>query len=338
MSRREAPEIESAGSDSFLDVVTNICGILIILVMVVGERARRTVIPVVEPAPTLQVDAELGALNAKSQKVEGDVQQLSAEVKRVQMERDLRQQERLDLATRIAIAEKLLAEERNKLSATEREAYDLDRKLALAKNQLQQLESEHQGAAEIVPASIEIKSYPTPLAKPVDGKELHLQLRAGRVTIVPLDELVERLKRSAPERARRLLEEPDLTDTVGPVDGFYLRYTLERVGVASLTPQGTGGYTSGYVQVSHFELQPVSDDLGEPLEKALSPTSALRGKLDTMSPRQWTVTLWTYSDSFEAFRALRQELYHLGYSVAGRPLPLGIPIGGSPRGAKSAAQ
>ena len=38
MRRREPAEVESAGHESFLDVVTNIVCILIILVMIVGQR------------------------------------------------------------------------------------------------------------------------------------------------------------------------------------------------------------------------------------------------------------------------------------------------------------
>jgi hypothetical protein len=51
-----------------------------------------------------------------------------------------------------------------------------------------------------------------------------------------------------------------------------------------------------------------------------------------------TVTFWTYPDSFAAYRKLRELLYERGYTVAGRPLPMGQPISGSPYGSKTAAQ
>ena len=50
------------------------------------------------------------------------------------------------------------------------------------------------------------------------------------------------------------------------------------------------------------------------------------------------MTLWTYPDSFEMYRDLKTELYKLGYPTAGRPLPAGEPIAGSPSGSKSSAQ
>lgn len=43
MKRPIQTEIATEGQDSFLDVVTNIVGILIILVMVVGARVRHVV-------------------------------------------------------------------------------------------------------------------------------------------------------------------------------------------------------------------------------------------------------------------------------------------------------
>jgi len=55
-------------------------------------------------------------------------------------------------------------------------------------------------------------------------------------------------------------------------------------------------------------------------------------------PAATTVTLWTYSDSFNAYRRMKEELYQAGFRVAGRPMPDGKQIGGSPSGTKSAAE
>jgi len=98
------------------------------------------------------------------------------------------------------------------------------------------------------------------------------------------------------------------------------------------------GRAGSYVQLTKWELIPVSGQLGETLEEAIQNDSTFRSRLSLLSPRDYTLTLWVYNDSFEEFRALRKELYHLGYSIAGRPLPEGVPIGGSPHGTKSAAE
>jgi hypothetical protein len=57
-----------------------------------------------------------------------------------------------------------------------------------------------------------------------------------------------------------------------------------------------------------------------------------------MSPNTYTITIWTYPDSFPEYARLKKELYELGYAVAARPLPHGMAIGASPRGSKSSAQ
>jgi len=82
----------------------------------------------------------------------------------------------------------------------------------------------------------------------------------------------------------------------------------------------------------------MSDELGEFRDAAMGPHSEFRTALEGRDPRRTTVTLWTYQDSFPLFRELRQELHKLGYTVAGRPLPHGYPIGASPHGSKSSAQ
>ena len=50
MARYKHTDIDTAGQDSFLDVVTNIVGILIILVMVVGGRVQQIILSAVPPS------------------------------------------------------------------------------------------------------------------------------------------------------------------------------------------------------------------------------------------------------------------------------------------------
>jgi hypothetical protein len=85
-------------------------------------------------------------------------------------------------------------------------------------------------------------------------------------------------------------------------------------------------------------LIPTSSRLGEPYEAALAPRSEFRQVLSRYRPGRDTITIWTYPDSFAAFRKLKEELYRLGFATAGRPLPTGTPISGSPEGSKSARQ
>jgi hypothetical protein len=92
------------------------------------------------------------------------------------------------------------------------------------------------------------------------------------------------------------------------------------------------------VRLTGWQLLPVSDELGETVSEALGEGSSFRDALAHENRRTVTLTLWTYPDSFATLRAVQQELYARGFQVAVRPLPEGMPIGGSPRGTRSAAQ
>ena len=335
MPRVQSQTIDANRQEYLLLAAAGILCALVVLVIVTSERIKSLVVPtIVSPAVT---SAELAQARLSAITVERDVHGLDSQIQTLDAELESRKQYREVLATVLVASEKELADQRAKLTAGPRKEYDFARDLSLAKAELEKLERQRVQLDHSAPKSLKIESYPTPLSKPVDSKELHVQLRGGRVTVLPVDELVERLKNGIKDRLWKLRDSPEMTDTVGPVDGFRMRYTLIRVDVngQSALESGHGG---SYVSLDHWELVPVSSDLGEPWQEALGPTSLLRAKLDQTNPRTWTVTLWVYPDSFDAFRALRKEFYRLDYLVAGRPLPENMPIGGSPRGTKSAAQ
>ncbi len=129
---------------------------------------------------------------------------------------------------------------------------------------------------------------------------------------------------------------PEFSGTVGPDGGFRLRYVMQREEVSIETQLKTGRGTYG--SLKRWTLIPVSNELGETIEAALAEGSNFRQTLASLRPGKTTLTLWIYPDSFAEFRQLRKELYRLNYAVAGRPLPEGTPIGGSPKGSKSAAE
>ena len=92
------------------------------------------------------------------------------------------------------------------------------------------------------------------------------------------------------------------------------------------------------MQLKRWTLIPVADDQGETIDEALAEGSQFREALSDRRARGAAVTLWTYPDSFDAFRRIKKELYRLGFAVAARPLPEGTPISGSPEGTKSTAE
>lgn len=331
-------EADGFGSDSFLDIVANIVGILIILVMVVGLRAgRRPALPM-ENAATAEEMAEVRTLAAKARTVERDVLELADEIQRVAGVAETRFRERAKLAYLVRKQQKDLNAMESGLHAAarsrtmrEREADDALREIAAIEQEIDFL-SQQDDRQTIVVASL-----PTPLSSAVDGEELHFQLRNGRLAAIPLEELLDRFKQDAKQRIWKLRTADEMTETVGPVDGFRLRYTMQKMTVRA--GRGTGVPQIGsYAQLARWTLIPVSAQLGEPMESALQQGSQLDQRLAAAHPRDRTVTVWVYPDSFREFRELKVELHRRGFSTAARPLPNDTPIGGSPSGTKSHAQ
>ena len=83
---------------------------------------------------------------------------------------------------------------------------------------------------------------------------------------------------------------------------------------------------------------PESEQRGVTYEGTRNPISEYARAISRLTPGRSVVTLWVYPDSFELYGRLRAELVSSGFSVAGRPLPEGMTIRGSPLGSVSAAQ
>jgi hypothetical protein len=334
MARVARGQEEAFGNDSFLDVVANIVGILIILVVVASMRIKH--LPSLL-SPELQSREKATAALADAQSsmaaLEQDVLDVSDEMQKVAIATAGRYQERAVLAQIVAHRQHDLEQQRSALGGASREQFDLEQALAMSQAKLAQFAQEKQQLDTAPLPTIEIKTYPTPISQTVYGKEMHFQLKGGLIAPVPLDVLLEKFKRRVHEQIDRLRDERQFSDTVGPVDGFRLKYIVERV---DLTPDS--GHSGSYAQLRQFTLIPMSDDLGEPIGEAMAAQSQFSTALAGLAPKRTTVTLWTYEDSFPMFREVRKYLHEMGFSVAGRPLAPGQPIAGSPHGSKSASQ
>jgi hypothetical protein len=337
MARPRHDADQELGNDSFLDVIANIVGILIILVMVTGVRVKTfssddTELPA-EPMVDVQAaQLEVAALIAQQTNLASEAQRLQAQ----------REQQALvveEMAGRVAALKTTLVDRSTDLQrkAAEQQQQRAERLKEVQQQQgrLTGLLKELEEAANKPRKTVQLEPSPTPISQAVNGPEVHLQLLGGRLAYVPLEELAEQVKREIRAKIDLLRTSPELTGVVGPVRGFKLRYTIERLGVP--TDPALIGMTGG-AQVTRITFIPDSQTLGSPLEACLAPNSEFRRMLMQFDPARTAVTVWTYPDSFGEFRQLKKELYLLGFSVAGRPLPFGKLIEGSPQGTRSAAQ
>jgi hypothetical protein len=335
MARPIAQHGEPVNGDSFLDIVASVVSIMIIMVVMVGMRIKNTPVTVSLPANPAAIQLEKDVAAEKSLRT--DIAKVLDETRQVQQEAAQRRMQRDVLATMVKAVEEKIQERRQKLDGAKQADFDLARGLSEAKFQLEQLRRQRQQAADAPAAPVVVESFPTPISRAVDGPEAHLLISNGRVLFVPLEALLEEFQSQARGQAHKLLDQPELTDTVGPVEGFRMRYTLERHDVPPEEFRATGRGGS-YVGLQRWTLTPTSSDLGEPVRLALQQGSDFQHKLSKILPGRTTITIWVYPDGFDAFREIRKELYRQGFSIAARPLPMGEPIAGSPKGSKSAAQ
>lgn len=331
MKRPIQTEIATEGQDSFLDVVTNIVGILIILVMVVGARVRHVVMsskPAASPA-NAALAAEVTSLGQTALAAEHDIEAMERETAGVIEAAMMAQADRMELATSVAAA-KLAFENAKKASdASAVEAAERAAKRSAVAEEIERLDREAAALARAPAAAKQVLAFPTPIGRTVNGDEIHFQIAAGRVAYLPLDELFELARTRTQRHSGSIAQLSDRIESVGPAKGFVLDYVME-----ARVDQARGQVL---VRSREWVIRPSAAGLGETVEESLRPESQFRATLSRIRP-DTTVTLWCYPDSFEAFRSIRAELFRLGIPAACRPLPEGAPIGGSAEGSKSVAQ
>lgn len=348
------------GSDSFLDVVANIVGILIILVVIVGLRAGAT-------PPELPPEAEAAVESIEEEEPvpqpaapavpEPPPIDLDTPRRKLQMEREavlallqeqrnlmsvaaVRQAEREQVVLAVAAKKALLAEKEKGLTDEERAFFDLTKALETSKNRLDDLDKEMLKATDVSTEVVQIQHDSTPLSRTVYGDEVHFRLSGGKVSFVPVRELLELVRDDLDRQKWRVREGDPIECEVGPVDQFRMKYRLEvrqlsQVGVTARRDVPVGSV----IQVTRWELLVEDGPLvGESEATAVAAGSGFRRALERHPPGRTTVTLWVYPDSFPLFRRLKAELTALRYPCAGRPLPEDMAIAGSPFGSRSSAQ
>ena len=339
MRRVKDDTADMPGQDSFLDVVTNIVGILILLVVVMGVRTAGAVkegVLQTDVSPTITPvdESQLQKAYQAAMTTEGELRDLMRTAIHVKQETELREQERSWLSTVVAAAKQELKDHRAELDGTQRRDFDTRRKLLAAQKELDRLTREQVSTLSQIPDVEEIEIPPTPLSKLASGKEIHLQLKKGHLAIVPVDEILEQIKTDVAANVWRLQKHETFANRLEPIGGFRVRYRIRRHQYHGETASGLTG-TGFTARLAAFELIPEASPMGEPLADALLPDSELMRHIRRHPPDNVTVTIWTYADSFGDYTPLRKQLYELGYTTAGRPMPDGVLIGGSPHGKRT---
>ena len=410
MTRRIQAAEQEFGSDSFLDIIANIVGILIILIVVAGVRVAQQPVTADNTSPV----ADIEIIDQVSSADDEAEQQRVAEAARIQADRESAEQQVVQLQDTVGSRQQQLQELNSQIASAEREV-DVTEDLLVGANQqlveqqdnfdksrihsnrirqltlkteedtskaqqqllqlsqqtdalhgdlnsideelarsvrhqksisdrLQQIGLQTRQLKEVLdenkpeaPADQVIHHRLSPVSKPATDDELHFRLAGGRISHIPLQQLLERLKDQVSARRSTIMKIAQYEGVAGPVGGFTLKYTVTRSELSplqALQMGASGGYRIG---VSRWVLQPADTLEAERVEDALVIGSRFRQILETAAP-DTTITVWLYPGGFEHFARIRELAHGLHLRVAARPLPEGMPIVGSPNGSQSNGQ
>lgn len=330
MARYKPAEISDAGQDSFLDVVTNIVGILIILVMVIGGRVHQIVLAppsaVVDNEP---LEREVRKLAETVASTESEIDELQTQARTVATAAAYAADARLQLTTAASAAKAMLERRKKEGEAASVAAAEQRARRQALEDEIDRVSREAEALATAPADAHEILAYPTPIGRTVNGEEMHFRIAGGRIAYIPLEELFQLAKQHTQRHSGPIAQLASRIETVGPEQGFTLDYVIE-----AKIDQARGQVL---IRSREWVVRPADEVSGETIDEALQSGSRFRRVLSGAKP-ETTITLWCYPDSFAAYRQVREELHRLDIPTAGRPMPAGAPIGGSTEGSKSVVQ
>lgn len=354
LMRRGSIHEDEGSEDSFLDVVANVVGVLIILVMLIGAQASRTVAVAESTEPTTDTTVPLASEEA-SQDVESLLSELESStraartsqrilqatnlhISKLSYESQAYDRQRIELAMHHSLLEEDLERRKQQLDQQQQCEFDVQRQLLDSKIDLEQLSQEQLSLMSAPDTVTEVECVPTPLAKVVEGKSIHLRLSRGLVSVVPLEELLAETRHNLEDLRRRLQANGRVVEVFGPLDGYRLKLTVAK----QTSSESVGGPLVGRTQRTNYsqyaEILPNAEEIGQNVEQALLPGGRLHQLLDARRRQKPAVVVWLYTDSFDEFRPLKRALWERGFSLATRPMRPGTRIGASPFGTRAAAQ
>ena len=340
MRRRVKDDIDDTpGGDSFLDIVANIVGILVLLVVVVGVRAAGSV---EMPETSTQIDREAIASEEKKAVRDAlasqqDVARLTKQISIAKEESWMKDQARLTLAGLAKQLRSDLDAERAKLDEQDKAAYDQNNRLAQAHLELEKLAQEELSLMAIeAPEQETIEFDSTPIIRERVKDEVFLRIVNDQVAYLPITELKQEFERNLNSVRNALASQPGdyatIERVVGPIEGFTLRCIFQRQIVN--TPQGAS--IIGGLAIAR--LEEYGSHHSEPIDSAATEGGYIHQRLAAIDPKKTVVTLAIYPDSFDVVPEFEQALRKQGFRVAKSLLREGARITFSPNGRETMLQ
>jgi hypothetical protein len=355
---RYLPEIQQESArDSFLDVIANLVGVVIIVATLVGAWANRDEIESRKDLPTEQAasivpqatppydgprEKDLEKARLEAMAARSELEKLATQLVQIRDEAAEFDNNRITLAMHRKVIEEDIEQRRNQLDADKQKEFDVQRQIGEAQIQLDLLTKQQMGLLS-VPETVEtLESVPTPLARDVEGQSLYLRIKAGQLSVVPINELMSEAAKRADEIRRKLQQRGKVVETFGPMDGYRIQLSIIR----QADPTSVTGPRAG--QIERFSIHPfvdilpTADAIGQDVEVTLAPGGAVYRYLEEHRRTTPTVLVLLHTDSFKHCAFIKRVLWQMGLSVAMFPIgpndPLRASLGGSSGGVGISAQ
>ncbi|MEM1069172.1 MAG: hypothetical protein AAGI63_09770 [Planctomycetota bacterium] len=346
LSRKKRATLEM-GHDAFLDIVANLVGILIILVVVLGAQSTAVIEEMkeqVQEDSIADIDgqfatddqlSELAQVSMQAASAQADSDRFEKRIKQFDQQIEIRRNQRGALLDLLAKAEEAWEEEKEKLDQKKLAAAKMQTEWDRSQEELESLRGQRKRLENEPEAVVAVQHLPTPMAKTVFGEEIHFRLKGNRLSVVPIERLLEEIRRDF-ERIAPSSREGLMDAAVGPVQGFVARYQLSKN--RQMVAQNGQVKLATRLQLVGMTVEPLNEPHGQAIQQVLANRQELDVQLAGRDPDRTTITVWVYPDSFAAFRRLKESLYGRGFATAARPLPMDRQISGGPQGTRSNAQ
>lgn len=337
-----------SGQDSFIDVVCNMVGILIVLVMIVGVRSSRagsqsqaamSASQKTAPPAGLEAHQQLAKAMKETMAVQHEVESAAREIVDLSAQALLTDARRQQLVAAKQSVEEAIERRRAALDDESRRQFDTQREIAAAEMTLRQLQQDRIALQSEVAEVAVIECTPTPIAHTVTGEVVLARLKHGQLAVVPMEALRAEAERRGLHYLRNNLRERNQAQEVfGPIDGFRMRFIVERLEEQSIPGAAPRGAPTNAEIVIKAEFMPVADDVGMPVEQALLPNSPLMQALRAKRASAPTLLVFVYPDSYSELRILKRAMWDEGIPLSTHAEENGRPIIISTHGATPVAQ
>ncbi|MEO1497743.1 MAG: hypothetical protein AAFV43_11395 [Planctomycetota bacterium] len=321
--------LELPAGDSFLDVVANLVGILVLLVVVVGVRSAAKVEEQHAPSTVVDVAELVAQAEAKERELLeslNDGARVADQVRNVMTNRAVREATRQELAGELAQLRAEVEQMRLDLEPDDRRSAETRLALARAQERLDELTTKQVtliGRLAEADNATTIEAISSTIVTGHRRTKTTIFMRDDRVAVFPDEQLEQALR-----RVYQTLPMPNALNmsiehrrSVGSINGFEIEmvFAQGRRSVVQRNSGRTGSAVGYYIKGGTLDIGG-DNVVWEPLENAMKPGSRLMLYLSSVDPEETAIVLKPSPDSFDSYHDLKRHLIGLGYGVVLRSI------------------